>query len=124
IADPARLADQRLTYDDLANAIKNATGVSAVGRISQDYKQYLIVSADEAHPPEAIAAVDVGPGLTVRHVPPVTLGTEDHVRIIAGDGRPAALLNITRRVNGNTVAIADSIASAVETIRKTLPAGV
>jgi multidrug efflux pump subunit AcrB len=43
---------------------------------------------------------------------------------VAGDGRPAALLNITRQVNGNTVAIADSVASAVETIRKTLPAGV
>jgi len=51
IADPARLASQRLTYDDLANAIKEATGVTAVGRLPQDYKQYLIVAAQEAHSP-------------------------------------------------------------------------
>ena len=124
IADPARLADQRLTYDDLANAIKNATGVSAVGRISQDYKQYLIVSAQEAHAPEDIAAVVVGHGLRVRDVATVTLGTEDHVRIIAGDGRPAALLNITRRPGGSTLLLVDSVASLAASVSKTLPPGV
>jgi len=124
IADPARLADQRLTYDDLANAIRNATGVSAVGRISQDYKQYLIVSAQEAHAPEDIAAVVVGHGLRVRDVATVTLGTEDHVRIIAGDGRPAALLNITRRPGGSTLLLVDSVASLAASVSKTLPPGV
>jgi CzcA family heavy metal efflux pump len=124
IADPARLADQRLTYDDLANAIKNATGVSAVGRISQDYRQYLIVSAQEAHAPEDIAAVVVGHGLRVRDVATVTLGTEDHVRIIAGDGRPAALLNITRQPGGSTLLLVDSVASLAASVSKTLPPGV
>ena len=124
IADPARLADQRLTYDDLANAIKNATGVSAVGRISQDYKQYLIVSAQEAHAPEDIAAVVVGHGLRVRDVASVTLGTEDHVRVIAGDGRPAALLNITRQPGGSTLLLVDSVASVAAAVSKTLPPGV
>ena len=124
IADPARLADQRLTYNDLANAIKNATGVSAVGRISQDYKQYLIVSAQEAHAPEDIAAVVVGHGLRVRDVATVTLGTEDHVRIIAGDGKPAALLNITRQPGGSTLLLVDSVASLAASVSKTLPPGV
>jgi len=124
VADPVRLAEQGVSYDDLATAIKTSTAVSAVGRVAQDYKQYLVVTAQEATKVEDIANVVVGRGLRVRDVASVELGTEDHVRIIAGDGRPAALLNITRQVNGNTVAIADSIASAVETIRKTLPAGV
>ncbi len=124
IADPARLAAQRLTYGDLANAIQQATGVSAVGRMPQDYKQYLIVSAQEAHTPEDIAAVVLGHGLRVRDVATVTLGTEDHVRIIAGDGKPAALLNITRQPGGNTIAIADSVASLAAAVGKTLPSGV
>src|SRR3954465_14057281 len=124
IADPARLADQRLTYDDLATAIKAATGVQAVGRISRDYKQYLIVSAEEAHSPDDIASVVVAHGLRVRDLANVTLGTEDHVRIIAGDGKPAALLNITRQPGGNTLAIVDSVAGLAAAVRKTLPAGV
>ena len=124
IADPARLAAQRLTYDDLATAIKASTGVSAVGRLPQDYKQYLIVAAQEARSPEDIAAVVVGRGLRVRDVATVTLGTEDHVRIIAGDGKPAALLNITRQPGGNTLAIVDSVASLARSVKKALPPGV
>jgi len=60
----------------------------------------------------------------VRDVASVELGTEDHVRVIAGDGRPAALLNVTRQIGGNTVAIADSVEHAATTLRKQLPAGV
>jgi CzcA family heavy metal efflux pump len=124
IADPARLAAQRLTYDDLANAIREATGVSAIGRLPQDYKQYLIVAAQEAHSAEDIAAIVVAHGLRVRDVATVTLGTEDHVRIIAGDGKPAALLNITRQPGGNTLAIVDSVASLAASAARTLPPGV
>jgi multidrug efflux pump subunit AcrB len=124
IADPVRLAEQSLSYDDLANAIRASTSVAAVGRVAQDYKQYLVVTAQEATTAENIADVVVGKGLRVRDVASVEVGTEDHVRIVAGDGRPAALLNITRQLNGNTTAIADSVAAIAVTLRKTLPKGV
>ena len=124
MADPVRLAEQGLSYDDIANAIKSSTTVAAVGRVAQDYKQFLVVTAQEATTPEDIGNVVVGHGLRVHDVATVELGTEDHVRIVAGDGKPAALLNITRQVGGNTVAIADSLEKAAVNIRKTLPAGV
>ena len=123
VADPARLASQRLTYDDLANAIIQGTGVNAVGRVAQDYKQYLIVSSQEAHTPEDIANVVIGKGLRVRDIATVTLGTIDRTLIISGDGKPAALLNITRQPGGNTLAIVDSVANLAAAVRKTLPPG-
>ncbi|HEX6537420.1 MAG TPA: efflux RND transporter permease subunit [Gemmatimonadaceae bacterium] len=124
VADPARLAAQGMTYDDLAGAIRQATTVTAVGRMPATYRQYLIVSTTEAHAPSDIANVVVGHGLRVRDLATVIPGTEDHVRIIAGDGRPAALINITRQVGGNTLAIADSVAALVRAIAPTLPPGV
>ena len=124
IADPVRLAEQGLSYDDIANAIRVSTSVTAVGRVAQDYKQFLVVTAQEATKTEDIANVIVGRGLRVRDVATVEVGTEDHVRIVAGDGRPAALLNITRQVGGNTVAIADSVEKAAVTLRRSLPPGV
>ncbi len=124
IADPVRLSEQGLSYEDLATAIRAGTTVSAVGRVAQDYKQYLVVTAQEATTPEDIGNVVVGHGLHVRDVASVEVGTEDHVRIVAGDGQPAALINITRQIGGNTVAIADSVEKAAETLRKTLPKGV
>lgn len=124
IADPVRLSEQGLSYDDIATAIRTSITVAAVGRVAQDYKQYLVVTAQEATTAADIGNVVIGRGLKVRDVASVEVGTEDHVRIVAGDGRPAALLNITRQVGGNTVAIADSVERVAETLRKTLPAGV
>ena len=124
IADPARLAAAGFTYDDLATAIKQGISVDAVGRVAADYKQYLVVSAQEAHSAEDVANVVVKGALRVRDLATVVPGTEDHVRIVAGDGRPAALVNITRQTGGNTIAIADSVASAMAALSKTLPSGV
>ncbi len=124
IADPARLAARGMTYADLADAIRRAITVQAVGRVAQDYRQYLIVTDQEAHAPDDIGAVVVRGGLRVRDVATVQLGTEDHVRIIAGDGKPAALINITRQLGGNTLALADSVARIMATVAPSLPAGV
>jgi CzcA family heavy metal efflux pump len=124
VADPARLAAQGMTYADLAEAISKATTVAAVGRMPANYKQYLIVSATEAHSVEDVANVVIGHGLRVRDVAKVFAGTEDHVRIIAGDGKPVAQINITRRVGGNTLEVADSIATLARAIARTLPPGV
>ena len=124
IADPARLASAGLTYDDVAAAIKAGIAVDAVGRVAADYKQYLVISAQEAHSAEDVANVVVKGALRVSDIATVVPGTEDHVRIVAGDGRPAALLNITRQTGGNTVAISDSVASAMRALAKSLPPGV
>ena len=124
IADPARLAARGLTYSDLADAIRRAITVQAVGRVAQDYRQYLIVTDQEAHAAEDIGNVVVRGGLHVRDLATVQVGTEDHVRIIAGDGRPAALINVTRQLGGNSLAMADSIAQIMATVAPTLPPGV
>ena len=124
IADPGRLASQGMTYADLADAIRRAITVLAVGRVAQDYRQYLIVTDQEAHAPDDIGAVVIRGGLRVRDVASVQLGTEDHVRIIAGDGKPAALINVTRQVGGNTLALADSVARIMATVAPSLPPGV
>ncbi len=124
VADPGRLAAQGMTYGDLAAEIAKATSVMAVGRMPANYKQYLIVSATEAHSVDDIANVVIGHGLRVRDIATVIPGTEDHTRIIAGDGKPVAQINVTRRVGGNTLEVADSIAALARLVSATLPPGV
>ena len=124
VADPLRLAQQGITFDELAAAIHDATTVTAVGRMPSNYRQYLVVSATEAHSPDDVANVVVGHGLRVRDLATVTPGTEDRVSIIAGDGAPVAQLNITRHLGGNTLAIADSVAGVVRGLAHALPPGV
>jgi CzcA family heavy metal efflux pump len=125
IADPARLAAQRMTYADLAQAIGSSIGTDAVGRVTRDYRQYLVVADQSARSASDVGNVVIGNGLRVHDIATVALGTEDRVSVIAGDeGRPAALLNITRQIGGNTVAIADSVAAAATELSKALPPGV
>src|ERR1051326_6175754 len=124
VADPGLLAARGLTYEDLATQIKQAINPEAVGRVAADYKQYLIVSDQEAHSTADIENVVVVDGVRVRDVARVMIGTEDHVRVIAGDGKSVAQINITRQVGGNTVAIADSVAGAMAEFSRTLPPGV
>ncbi|HEU4988609.1 MAG TPA: efflux RND transporter permease subunit [Gemmatimonadaceae bacterium] len=124
VADPARLAQHGLSYDAFASAISHAIAVNAIGRVDRDYQQFLVVTANEAHAVDDVANVVVAPGVRVRDLATVTLGTEDHTTVIAGDGRPAALINITRQIGGNTIAIADSVAGAMRAISAALPPGV
>jgi CzcA family heavy metal efflux pump len=124
IADPARLAAQGLTYNQLADAIAHATTVQAVGRLAQDYRQYLIVTDQEARSAEDVGAVVIGRGLRVRDVATVQPGTEDRTRMTVGDGRPAVFINVARQLGGNTVAIADSVGRIAASLAATLPPGV
>ncbi len=124
VADPTRLAALGLTYPDVADAIRRAVTVQAVGRVAQDYRQYLIVTDQEARSTEDIGGVVLPKGVRVRDVATVRLGTEDHVRIVAGDGKPAALINVARQVEGNTLAVADSVAGIVASLAHGLPPGV
>ncbi|MDQ6925606.1 MAG: efflux RND transporter permease subunit, partial [Candidatus Eremiobacteraeota bacterium] len=123
IADPARLAALGLTYTDLANAIRAGITPAAVGRVPQDYKQFLVVTDLEAHTPEDVGNVVVRAGVRVRDVANVQLGTEDRVSVVAGDGRPAALINISRQPGASTLAVADSVAAVMASLQHTLPSG-
>jgi CzcA family heavy metal efflux pump len=124
VADPGKLAAAGLTYDDVASAIREGIAVDAVGRVARDYRQYLVVSSQEAHSVEDIERVVVKGALRVRDLATVVPGTEDHVRIMAGDGKPAALINVTRQIGGNTVAMADTVERAAATLAAALPPGV
>ena len=124
VADPTRLATLGLTYDDLANDIRQAITPEAVGRMAKDYKQYLIVTDQDARTPEDVGNVVIGDGLRVQDVATVNLGTEDHVRVISGDNQAVAAIFVTRQIGGNTLELADSVAHAVAALAPTLPPGV
>ena len=124
VADPARLAAIGMSYSDVAQEIDHSLAVDAIGRVTRSYSQYLVVADQQIRSADRVGDIVIGAGLRVRDVASVALGTADRVSVIAGDGRPAVLINVTRQIGGNTVSIADSIARIAATISKTLPPGV
>src|SRR2546429_3653346 len=79
VADPVRLAQQAMTFDDLAAAIREATTVTAVGRMPRDYTQDPMVSATGAHPAHDIANILGGHRPRRRHPAARTPRTPDRV---------------------------------------------
>ncbi len=124
IAEPSRLATAGLSYVDLADAIEHALGVEAVGRVDKDYRQYLVLTQREAHTVSDVAGVVLNGSLRVGDIATVRMGTEDRVRLIRGDGRPAALINISRQPGGNTLQVADSVAQVMRNLQRVMPPNV
>src|SRR6185369_14871382 len=113
-----------LSYIDLADAIQKSLGVQAIGRVDKDYRQYLVLQQNQAHTIDDVAGVVLKGTVHVGDVATVQMGTEDRVRLIRGDGRPAALINISRQPGGNTLQVADSVARVMTSMQRVMPAGV
>ena len=126
--DPARLAAGGVSVDQVARAIAGTDVAEAAGRTDHDYRQYAIVISGLTNTPEAVGRVVVrqaGPRpVRVADLGTVGYGAQDLFQIVAGNGRPAALVNISRQPNGNTLRLQAAVRAAMDSIRPLLPTGV
>jgi CzcA family heavy metal efflux pump len=126
--DPVRLVANRVTTDDVARAIGAQDRVEAVGRVDRDYRQYGIIVSGVTNTPESVGRTVVRQAgdrpLRVADLGTVSYGMEDLFQIVAGNGRPAALVNVARQPSGNTLTLQAAVQTAVDSIRPLLPAGV
>lgn len=124
IAEPATLGAAGLTWEDVAAALRDALGVSAVGRVEADYRQLLVITDNAAHSASEVAAITLPGGLKVGEIASVVEGTRDRVSLFRGDGKPAVLINVSRQPDGNTLQVADGVAREMASLAATLPEGV
>jgi CzcA family heavy metal efflux pump len=126
--DPARLVANRLSVDQVARAIASTDQAEAAGRTERDYRQYAVIVSGLTNTPDAVGRVVVqqsGPRqVRVADLGTVSYGAEDLFQIVAGNGRPAALVNIARQPNGNTLKLQAAVRATMDSIRLLLPAGV
>jgi CzcA family heavy metal efflux pump len=126
--DPARLAANHVSADEVARAITATNTAEAAGRVDEGYRQLAIVVSGLTNTPEAVGRVVVrqagGRPIRVADLGTVGYGTEDLFQIVSGNGRPAALVNISRQPNGNTLRLQAAVQATVDSIRPLLPSGV
>jgi CzcA family heavy metal efflux pump len=126
--DPDRLVAEGVSVQQVADAIAAGDQAEAAGRVDRGYRQYAIVVSGLTNGPEAVGRVVVKTAgarqVRVADLGTVGYGAEDLFQIVSGNGRPAALVNIARQPNGNTLDLQASVRSALDSIRPLLPAGV
>ena len=126
--DLARLYAHGLTLSDVAKSLSAANVITAVGRLEDHYKLYLVLSdsrlEDLAQIGETI--VQKGPNGVVRleDVATITRGTVPHWTRVTADGRNAVIFQIHQQPDGNTVQIAQDLKATLKAFQPQLPAGI
>lgn len=126
--DPVRLVANRISADRVAAAIAATNVVVDAGRIDRQYRQYSVIVSAQTATPDAVGEVVVSaagaPVVRVRDLGTISFGPEDRFQITSGNGQPAALVNVARQPNGQTLVVQRAVEATVDTLRSRLPAGV
>ncbi|HEX7325768.1 MAG TPA: efflux RND transporter permease subunit [Rhodanobacteraceae bacterium] len=126
--DPAKLRAQHLTMADVVHAVSQAADISALGRLSDHYKLFLLLADNQ---PTSIAAlrdvvVRAGPHGVVRvgDIASVKRGIKPQWIITTADGKPAILMQVFQQPSANSLAMVNAVKARIAGYRSQMPKGV
>jgi CzcA family heavy metal efflux pump len=126
--DPAKLASYGLSLSDVAKALSAANVITAVGRIEDHYKLYLVMSDTRFMGLDQIQNTVLRSGangpVLLEDVAAVSRGTVPQWTRVTADGHDAVLLNVYQQRGGNTVRIARDLKAKLAAFKGQVPAGV
>lgn len=128
LVDPARLADHRLTLEEVSRATAAANANSSGGFLIRPNEEYLIRGRGRVNTADDLA----NSVITVRNGIPILIKHVADVRIGAGfkrgdgsfNGKPTVVATIWKQPNANTLELTSSIESALAELKPTLPADI
>jgi CzcA family heavy metal efflux pump len=123
--DPERLTAHNVSVQQVVEAIRNSNVMVSPGLIEENHQLELALVSGQAKRPDelngiVVATVNNAP-VTVADVATVTAGVEPQYTIVTADGHPAALVNINRQPDANTVAVVDEVKAALTAMRGQIP---
>jgi CzcA family heavy metal efflux pump len=123
--DPEKLTAHNVSAQQVAEAIRNSNVIVSPGLIEENHQLELALISGQARRPDelngiVVATVNNAPVL-VSDVATVTPGVEPQYTIVTADGHPAALVNINRQPDANTVAVVDNVKAALNAMRGQIP---
>ena len=126
--DPDRLVAHNVSAQQVADAIRASNIVISPGLIEENHQLELALVSGQAKRPDdlnniVVATVNNAP-VTVADVATVAGGVEPEYTIVTADGHPAALVNINRQPDANTVAVVEEVRNALTKMRGQIPADV
>ncbi len=127
VTDPARLLAAGLTVGDVADALKNANELAPVGRFTEAGRQHLVLAsglwADAVDLAATPVAVRKGAAIRVGDVAAVYPGAPDRTSLVTGNGRDAAIVNVSQQVDASILEVQSGIDDALRQLAPALPSG-
>lgn len=126
--DPDRLAAHNVSVNQVTDAIRASNIIVSPGLIEENHQLELALISGQARKPDelnsiVVATVNNAP-VTVADVATVSGGVEPEYTMVTADGHPAALVNINRQPDANTVAVVDEVRKTLASMRGQIPSDV
>ena len=123
--DPEKLTAHNVSAQQVTEAIRNSNIIVSPGLIEENHQLELALISGQARRPDelnniVVATVNNAPVL-VSDVASVAPGVEPQYTIVTANGHPAALVNINRQPDANTVAVVDNVKAALNAMRGQIP---
>ncbi len=123
--DPDKLTAHNVSTQQVVDSIRNSNIIVSPGLIEENHQLELALISGQAKRPDelndiVVATVNNAP-VRVADVATVAAGVEPQYTIVTADGRPAALVNINRQPDANTVAVVDEVKASLNAMRGQIP---
>jgi CzcA family heavy metal efflux pump len=126
--DPVRLQAYALGLDDVAKALSGANVLSAVGKLEDHYKLYLVISDTRLQNLDQIRRTILKTGangiVELEDVATVEVSTEPQWIRVTADGKDAVLFSVYQQPGSNSVQIATDVKAKLDAFKPQLPPGV
>ena len=129
IVDPARAAALRLTPARIAETIREATPLQAVGRFDDAHALVTVMASGEPRGipdllPLPVAVGADGSPVPLSAVATIEEGAEDRLLRVAGPGGETVLVSVSRLPGASTPEVVERVRAAVEQTARSFPPGV
>ena len=129
IPNLTRMQAASVTITDIVNAINSSNRLESPGLYEENHQLVLGLVGSQVHGIEQIGPIVVkttlsGVPIHIADVASVVPSTLPVYTVVTANGQQAVLLNIVRQPSGNTVAIADEVATEIAQLKKALPPNV
>jgi CzcA family heavy metal efflux pump len=128
VADPAKLQSYSLTLSDISSALSAANVLTAVGRLQDHDKLYLVITDTHFQTLEQIGGTILRAGtngiVRLDQVATILRGSEPQFTRVTADGHDAVLMQVFQQPGGNTVQIAKEVRAALDQQQARMPSGV
>lgn len=127
-ADPARLRDFGLTFNDLAEAVRRSSLDLPAGQIQTDEGNLVIRSKGQAYDQREFGNLvirnNLGAEVRLREVARISDGFQENRKILRFNGTPALLVEVLRLNDENALEIANAVKRYVASQQDRFPEGI
>ena len=126
IVDPQKALAHRLSLPDIAERLKTTNNIASVGRLDANYQQFLVLTNSQFknidQVGDTVISNDPASPVRLKDIATIKEGTADRRTLVTGNGKPAAIVNVTRQIGGNIITVSQQVKDIAFHAKNLIPA--